>query len=340
MRASALACGAAARLMKVGLLGTMVWDTIHARDVRNAPIEEWGGASYAFAAFAAAAPADWEVIPLVRVGSDLSDRALAFLHSMERLDLDRVRVVAEPNNRVELRYVDEARRSERLSGGVSPWPWPVLEALVGDLDALYVNFISGFEMELETAQRLRMRMHGPVYCDLHSLFLGVAAGGLRTPQPLDHWRDWLSCFDVVQLNEDELALLASAWGDPWEFAAQTVGDMPRALLVTLAERGAAYVASAAFRPDPLAWREPGVGLKRPLAVPGAVRSGKVEARDVVERGDPTGSGDVWGATCFARLLAGDALEDAMAAANEAGARNAAHRGATGLYDFLQGRIAK
>ncbi|HEX6590278.1 MAG TPA: carbohydrate kinase family protein, partial [Longimicrobiales bacterium] len=189
------------------------------------------------------------------------------------------------------------------------------------------------------AQRVRMRMHGPVYCDLHSLFLGMGAGGMRTPQRLERWREWLACFDVVQLNETELELLAGPWGDPWAFAAQTVGDMPRALLVTLGDRGAAFVASPAFRPDPVRWREPGVALNRPLAVAGASTSGKVAQRTPVADGDPTGSGDVWGATCFARLLAGDELDVAMAKANEAGARNTAHRGTTGLYHHLMGRFA-
>ena len=325
--------------MRVGILGTMVWDTIHSRDMRSSPVEEWGGISYALSGFAAAAPAEWELIPIVRIGSDLSERALSFLRSIDRFDLSRVRVVPEPNNRVELRYVDETRRTERLTGGVSPWPWPILEPLVSDLDALYVNYISGFEMDLDTAARVRMRLHGPIYCDMHSLFLGIGAGGLRSLQPLDHWREWLGCFDIVQLNEDELGALAGAWGDPWAFAAQTVGDMPRALLVTLGERGAAYVASPSFGGNPATWREPSVALNRPLAVPGAVRSGKVEQRDPVAGGDPTGSGDVWGATCFAHLLAGDDLEAAMAAANDAGSRNTAHRGTSGLYDHLQGRIA-
>ena len=326
--------------MRVGLLGTMVWDTIHSRDTRSTPIEEWGGASYAFAAFAAAAPPEWQLVPIVRVGSDLSERAHTFLRGIGRFDLSHVRVVPEPNNRVELRYVDDQRRFERLSGGVGPWPWAELEPILDGLDALYVNFISGFELELMTAQRVRMRMHGPVYCDIHSLLLGVVAGGLRTPRPLERWRDWLSCFDIVQVNEDELATLADVWGDPWAFAAHTVGDMPRALFVTLGDRGAAYVTSAAFRPDPLAWRQPGVALRRPLAVAGPARSGKVELVEPIDHGDPTGSGDVWGATCFARLLAGDELEEAMTRANQAASRNVVHRGASGLYDFLQGRIAK
>lgn len=325
--------------MRVGIVGTLVWDTIHARDVRAHPVEEWGGAAYALSGFAAAAPPEWELVPLMRVGSDLAERAFEFLHEIDRFDLGRVRVVNEPNNRVELRYQDAQRRTEKLTGFIGPWTWPELEPLVGDLDALYVNYISGFEMTLETAQRVRMKVHGPIYCDLHSLLLGIGAGGVRVARPLDRWREWLACFDVVQVNEDELATLAGAWGDPWAFAADVVGDMPRALLVTLGGRGSAYVTSSAWRPDPLSWRTAGVGLNRPLAVPGAVRSGKVEAVRSFVDGDPTGSGDVWGATCCARLLSGDALEDAMRAANEAASRNVTHRGASGLYDYLQGRIA-
>jgi len=53
--------------------------------------------------------------------------------------------------------------------------------LVKRCDALYVNFISGHEMELDTARALRMGYRGPTYADLHSLFLAVGAAGLRVP---------------------------------------------------------------------------------------------------------------------------------------------------------------
>lgn len=326
--------------MRVGVLGTMVWDRIHARDVRVEPVEEWGGIAYALAAFRAAAPPDWEVVPLMRVGRDLSEQAATFLRSFPGLDLEAgVRIVSEPNNRVELRYHDAQRRSERLSGGVPPWPWPELAPLLDGLDALYVNFISGFELELETMQRVRMKLRRPIYADLHSLLLAVSAGGVRVPRPLERWRDWLACFDMVQVNDEELERLAAAWGDPWQFAADVVGEMPRLLLVTLAERGSAYVASPLFRPDPMDWWSDAgeLRLKRTLTVSGPARSERFAAPDGVE-GDATGCGDVWGASFFARLLAGDELNQAMRRANEAAARNVRHRGATGLYDYLQGRI--
>lgn len=328
--------------MRVGVLGTMVWDRIHARDVRVAPVEEWGGIAYALAGARAAAPPDWTVVPVLRIGADLAEEALAFLGGVPGLDLESgVRVVPQPNNRVELRYRDAARRLERLSGGVGAWSWAELEPVLDGLDALYINFISGFELELETMMRVRMRMRGPIYADVHSLLLGISASGMRMLRPLERWRDWMSCFDIAQLNEDELGALAGAWGDPWLFAADVVGDMPRLLLVTLGERGAAYVASPMFRPEPLRWRDRDAGLRlaRPLAAPGPARSGRVDAPAPVDDGDPTGCGDVWGATTCMRLLAGAELETAMRDANEAAGRNVRHRGATGLYDHLKGRLA-
>ena len=75
------------------------------------------------------------------------------------------------------------------------------------LDALYLNFISGFELTLEQATFLRHGFPGPIYADLHSLLLGVGQDGFRTPQPLQEPVSWYGCFDAVQVNEEEMALL-------------------------------------------------------------------------------------------------------------------------------------
>lgn len=326
--------------MRIGVLGTMVWDRIYSRDGRSVPVEEWGGISYALAAASAACPPGARVVPLIRLGSDLSERAYQFLRGLPHMELESgIAVVEEPNNRVELRYNDVQRRCERLTGGVGPWTWAELQPRVSDLDALYINFISGFELELETAQALRAHFTGPIYADVHSLLLGVGPGGVRIPRPLESWREWLRCFDAVQLNEDELATLAQAWGDPWLFAAEVVSDAPRLLLVTLGERGAAYVAVSDLDPDPRTWRRgrllvPGVAA----AGAGAVHTQHVPPDLVPREGDPTGCGDVWGASFFATLLAQRDLETAMRRANSAAGRNVEHRGATGLHHHLQGRI--
>ena len=38
------------RPRRVGVIGTFVWDVIHGRDPRDAPVEEWGGITYALGA--------------------------------------------------------------------------------------------------------------------------------------------------------------------------------------------------------------------------------------------------------------------------------------------------
>jgi sugar/nucleoside kinase (ribokinase family) len=317
-------------------VGTLVWDRIIDRDPLRAPVEEWGGMAYALSGFSAALPEGWEVVPIVKVGRDLGERALRFLRSLPRVSVGPgVVLVSEPNNRVELRYQDVHRRTEHLSGGVPPWQWTELAPLLSDCDALYVNFISGMEMGLDTAMAIRTGFHGPTYVDLHSLFLGVSTAGLRVPQLLPSWGKWLRSFDAAQVNEDEFALLGRNHGDPWEMASEVVGPDLKLLAVTLGGEGSAYVAGAGFRPDPGEWPE----LRRRVAIPGPATSRKIPARSGTVEGDPTGCGDVWGATFFSRLLAGDALDTAMEFANEAAARNVTFRGARGLHLHLSGRLA-
>ena len=326
-------------MRRLGILGTMVWDRIWSRDVRTGPIEEWGGLSYALAAASAARPDDVCLVPIIKVGRDLEERAFRFLRSLPGVELDAIRVVPEPNNRVELRYRDNDRRFERLTGGVPGWTWAELEPIVDGLDALYINFISGFELDLATATRLRMQFDGPIYADLHSIFLGIDATGLRTPRPLDSWREWLRCFDIVQVNEDELRMLADAWGDPWRFAADVVGEELRVLCVTLGARGAAFVARQDAKGSPLPRPHFGPIARPSIVAPTAVVSEHVPADGVARTGDPTGCGDVWGCTCFLELIGGADLTDAMRAANAAAGRNVEHRGASGLHHHLLGRIA-
>jgi sugar/nucleoside kinase (ribokinase family) len=317
----------------LGVVGTLVWDRIFDRDGRAEPVEEWGGIGYALAALAAALPEGWQVLPILKVGKDLAEEGRRFLKALPGVVDSAIVVVPEPNNRVELRYETESRRVERLTGGVPPWSWPELAPLAELCDALYVNFISGFEMELETAQALRRGYEGPTYADFHSLFLGMNRHGYRIPRTLEAWAAWLRCFDAVQMNEDEFELLG-ARGDPWQLAAGAVGPDLKLITVTLGPRGAAYVTSEGLDPDPMTWRE-----DAHVAVARRARSGKVDLREGARVGDPTGCGDVWGATTFARLLAGDTLEHAMAEANRLASKNVEHRGARGLHRHLSGLLS-
>ena len=319
---------------RIGVIGSFVWDVIYGRGSRAIPVEEWGGISYALSGLDAALSDDWEIVPLIKVGSDLAARAREFLGSLRHIAPDAsVIEVPYPNSRVELRYYDDERRSEILHGGVPGWNWlglkPVLES--ARLDALYINFLSGWELDLETSLLVRQHFRGPIYCDLHMLAWAVQPSGLRTLRPLPNVAEWCSCFDLLQMNEDEMAMLAP---DGMALAATAMANGVRSLAVTMGKRGAVYFAPSDFdRIDDL--RRP-----RPLgATLGPLRTALVPVDRIAPDGDPTGCGDVWGATYFSRLLAGDNLGNAILAAHRAAARNVEHRGATGLANHLRGTIS-
>jgi sugar/nucleoside kinase (ribokinase family) len=326
------------RKKRIGVIGTFVWDIIHGRDPLSGPVEEWGGITYSLSAFDAALPAHWELVPLVKVGDDLAPRAREFLRGLRHVASDaRPVVVPFRNNRVEIFYHDAERRSEVLTGGVPGWNWIGLAPLVKDLDALYVNLLSGNELDLETARLLRQHFAGPIYCDLHSLVLGIRADGLRTWQPLPNAVEWCRCFDFVQANEDEVAMMAA---DPLVLAASAIAGGVQTLVVTLGSRGVVYFAAPSF--ERLSDLPPRDASRFALAAgTGTIKTALVPPRiaQVADGGDPTGCGDVWGATYFSRLVAGDIIADAMHAALEAAARNVEHRGATGLAHYLRGELS-
>jgi hypothetical protein len=322
------------RRRRLGVIGTFVWDVIYGRDPHDAAVEEWGGITYSLGALDAALPPAWEIVPLIKVGEDLAGRAREFIRSLRRIAKDAAIIeVPYANNRVELRYTSAERRSEVLTGGIPGWSWLGLKPLLHDIDALYVNMMSGFELDLETAQLLRQHFRGPIYCDLHSLLLAVQPSGLRTPRPLANVAAWCRCFDILQVNEDEMRLMAP---DPLALAATALAQGVRCLAVTLGKRGVVYFAAPDFeRLEPLA-RDAAIGTS-----PGPIRTALVPAAPTnsLSGGDPTGCGDVWGATYFSRLVAGDKFTDAIQAAQLAAARNVEHRGATGLAHFLRGELS-
>src|SRR3954470_10597840 len=133
--------------MRIGVIGTFVWDVIHGRHPGTAAVQEWGGIAYSLSALDAALSDDWEIVPIMKVGADLAPRANEFIHALPRMAPDASLIeVPYANNRVELRYISDERRTETLTGGVPGWSWvglkPALDA--AKVDALYINFLSGW----------------------------------------------------------------------------------------------------------------------------------------------------------------------------------------------------
>jgi hypothetical protein len=294
-------------------------------------VEEWGGISYSLEALSVVLPDGWVVKPFLKVGEDLSEKALEYLGSIPLVEVNPgVQVVPFRNHRVELRYLDQSRRFERLTGDVPGWSWEELAPLVGSVDALYLNFITGMEMDLRTARRIRAGFRGASYADLHSLFHGLSEDGRRFPRELPDWEEWFGAFDAVQMNQQEFELLGRTGGESWALAKERVGAGLRLVAVTLGSGGAAYMAAPGFDPAPASWSSP----QTSTGEGGEPLTGRVTLKNGPRFGDPTGCGDVWGATFFGRLLGGCTLGKAMDAANRLAAKKMEHTGARGLRRHL------
>jgi sugar/nucleoside kinase (ribokinase family) len=132
-----------------------------------------------------------------------------------------------------------------------------------------------------------------------------------------------------------------AWEDhPWGENVAKVGKKVFVFLGTPEQEGMAVCAklpdSAAFALT-FPFSEPaGYGLGRAGWV--LARFGPTDEVPVAD-GDPTGCGDVFGATAVASVLAGAGLEDALRLGTRMGARNVSHHGATGLRDHLRGKLS-
>lgn len=309
---------------RLGVVGAFVWDEIHGPD-GGPPLSDWGGIAYSLAAWEAAAPEGWDLVPIIKVGADLRESADRYLANLNGIgSTEYVITVPEPNGRVDLFYRDRSRRCERLTGGVPGWTADEIGPAALSCDALYVNFISGWELDLEAASFLERRHQGPRWCDVHSLILGVGDDGVREPRPLADRAAWLGAFDVVQVNEDELEMLAVG-SNPADSAKDArkkrmldvLSEGPDAVFVTLGSSGVEW----SVRPDSTL----SAGTDTPT-----IGSAAVPAVAPVGTTDPTGCGDVWGLSCFAALLGNATVAEAVRSANRLAAATAAERGTDGL----------
>lgn len=315
-------------MRRLGAVGTFVWDRIENPFAdTDGPREQLGGAVYSFASLSASCPPEWSIAPIVKIGADLWERGVTYLRSLPHVEAgDGVICVPQRNNHVLLRYHDLDRREEVQSGGVPGWRWSELAPRLEGVDALYINFLSGVELDLETTLRLRAEFSGPIYADLHSLFLGPPGRSARRPRPLRDWQRWLSCFDAIQLNEDELALLAPEIEDRERFEPELTRYGPRLAIITEGGRGVRYVAEENLPDDPIQWRS--------FSRVSGIQRGHLPTPEGRLPGDPTGCGDVWGAAFITGLLSGLELEEAIVRAEQFAATKIIYPDTTLLHERL------
>ena len=221
---------------RIALVGTINRDTILTPDgVRT---ESYGGILYSILSLSEIAQA--EIYPICNVGSDMESVVRDLLSPCPSVRFDGIRFVPEKNPHCFLEYDAEGQKQERLLGGVPPLRVEQIRPFLG-CDAICFNFITGMELSLETFQEVRRAAAGLICMDVHSLTLGIDRDHRRFWRVPPQWESWVACADVVQLNEQEGALLAGnvLEGDAAtrRFGRAVLSGEARALLVTRNDRG-------------------------------------------------------------------------------------------------------
>jgi hypothetical protein len=256
----------------------------------------WAGIAHPVEAAAAAVAEGWIVTAATRVGTDDTEEARDALSRLGAVEMEGriARGGSTP-------HLDPDTGAVRDRGGA--WPVDVLRTVIHGADALYVGFASGTELDAEGLEALRpLAPDVPIYASLS-----------RTPEDLSPAAP-LQGIDAVQVTGEGARLLAPD-SERAEAAATALLARGPSLVVVLTG-GEVLIASARGRAQILARPEAGdADAGRPIVhhFPGP--------RTL----DPAVF-DVWGATFFARLLAGDTLQAAASRAGraaEGGTRGAA-----------------
>ena len=293
-------------MKRVGVIGSVNRDTI--AHPNGGLTRSYGGILYTALALAYLGAGRIETWLLGKLGEDVAEEVMGLLVSCPSLRWEGVQIVPAANYHSQIHYHPDGRKEECLSGDIGPLSLESLAPFVPALDGVLINFITGFELELSTLIALRNHLPGPILMDVHSLTLGRAATGARFWRRPQDWETWVAQADVVQMNQEEAALLGELEGPHpsllHEFARHLLRLGPRWAVVTRGVEGS------------MGWCREGEGeatFEQPAEAPEGAR-------------DPTGCGDVFLAGLGAGLFSGKDLSQAMALATRAAGLNSRLRG--------------
>jgi sugar/nucleoside kinase (ribokinase family) len=282
--------------MKIAIIGHIPYDRYTLHD--GSRYTGFGGILYGAAALARNLEPNDEIVLVSRVGERITPDIRRLLERYASIK-PMIDTVSEYGWVVEATYLDGENRRERLLGSVPPWSAAELLEVLAGCDAAILNMVTGFEMALLQFEKFA-REAPPLLLDFHSLALGRDETGLRYPRPYPEPEQWCRLATIVQMNRVELRSVLpdqspiegvaaiSQWGPTW--AAVTDGSSG----AWVAEKGnAAHVPAVDPTADPV---------------------------------DPTGCGDVFGATLLVEMLRGTPLLDAARRAQALARKNADNPG--------------
>ena len=76
-------------------------------------------------------------------------------------------------------------------------------------DGIYINMVSGFDIDLSDIKFIRSNFNGLIYFDLHTLSRGLDKDNNRNFRKVENANEWVSNIDILQTNENEIFTLSN-----------------------------------------------------------------------------------------------------------------------------------
>jgi sugar/nucleoside kinase (ribokinase family) len=227
---------------KIAVIGTINKDTIIFPN--GTRTESFGGILYNLSALSGLGESGAEIFPVCNLGYDVFDQVTDILANYDNVKLDGIKRVRQKNNHAYLRIDRQNQREEILHHRVPVLRFGQIKPFL-DSDAILINFISGFDVRLDTLRRIREKATGIILMDVHSLTLGVSEDEKRYYRTPRYWREYVKQANLVQTNLPELKVLAgknlTSQREIKDFGKSVLDLGPKALLVTLGEDGALMI---------------------------------------------------------------------------------------------------
>jgi hypothetical protein len=225
--------------IRLTVIGTITRDTITFPDGRTR--RSYGGILYNILPMALLAPPSLVISPVCNLGSDIYEKVIFYLKHFKNIELSGISRAKEKNNHVHLFYNGKWDKREILKYSVPPLEFRQVEPHLNH-DCILINFISGFDIDLESLKKIRKKSEALIFIDLHSLILGIRKNGERFFKVPVLWEEYLKIADIVQMNIKEMQVLSKRKLQSEEelknFAERILDLGPEILLVTRGREGA------------------------------------------------------------------------------------------------------
>jgi len=196
--------------MNVTVIGNVNYDIV--KFPGGLSREGYGGILYNVIVLANILPGGWTIVPVAPLGEEDFPRVAALLRPYPNVKTDGFYLVSRGINRCYLDYRSPDERIERLEENTVPIPLERVKPYL-DADLIFINFISGRDLELETLKKVRELSDSLVTLDLQSLSLSMD-GDVRKIRPIPDFDEVVACGDIVHLSvEDLMAQLGEPLGD-------------------------------------------------------------------------------------------------------------------------------